>query len=295
MKCKICGSTDIKKIYFGPIRNGGLGRYTSESIEIYQCTDCMAIWHELVNDLEEYYETTNYRDELENTSEEQDFYNLHDRENLNKLFYSGGTELYRNAVIADVGCGCGAFLDYVRGGAKDIIAVEPSVKYRDVLSRKGFHTYPYAKEAICDYKDKCDVVTSFDVIEHVEDPISFVADYYDLLKEDGVGIIGTPTDAPIMRKLLGEVYEKQILYSVQHLWILGEKNLRIIAEQAGFKKISFKYFQRYGIDNFIAWIKDKKPNSGTGLKLFSGMMDMVWKSELESTALSDYIVMYLYK
>lgn len=55
---------------------------------------------------------------------------------------------------------------------------------------------------------KVEVVTSFDVIEHVENPRKFIKEVYELLAPNGTAIIGTPTDAPIMRELLGEVYEK---------------------------------------------------------------------------------------
>ena len=65
--------------------------------------------------------------------------------------------------MADIGCGCGAFLDYVHGVAKEIIAVEPSAAYRKIMDKKGFHTYPYASEARKDWKETVDVVTSFDV------------------------------------------------------------------------------------------------------------------------------------
>lgn len=68
-----------------------------------------------------------------------------------------------------------------------------------------------------------DVITSFDVIEHVEDPREFLQDVYDLLSPKRQAIIGTPTDAPVMRELLGEIYEKNQLFSTQHPWIFGEK------------------------------------------------------------------------
>ena len=217
MKCKICGSENTDIIYNDLIRDGGLGQYTKKPIKIFQCKDCDVIWHEnKIDDVKKYYETEEYRKELEGSSEEEKFYELHDKETLDKLNYTG-TTIFRNKVVADIGCGCGAFLDYVSGVAREVVAVEPSLKYRNIMSRKGFSTYSYADEAKKLYANKIDVITSFDVIEHVQSPESFIKDVYDLLTAGGKAIIGTPTDAPIMRSLLGKDYEKKLLFSTQHL------------------------------------------------------------------------------
>lgn len=295
MKCKICGSENTDIIYNDLIRDGGLGQYTKKPIKIFQCKNCDVIWHDNeIADVKEYYETEEYRNELEGSSEEEKFYELHDKETLDKLNYTG-TTIFRNKVVADIGCGCGAFLDYISGVAREVVAVEPSLKYRNIMSRKGFSTYSYADEAKKLYANKIDVITSFDVIEHVQSPESFIKDVYDLLTAGGKAIIGTPTDAPVMRSLLGKDYEKKRLFSTQHLWILSEKNLRIISEKCGFKNIDIKYYQRYGIDNMLGWLKDKEPKSEIKQKFITETLNNVWKAQLVDNGLADYIVLYLEK
>lgn len=295
MKCKICGSENIDIIYNDLIRDGGLGQYTKKPIKIFQCKNCDVIWHDNeIADVKEYYETEEYRNELEGSSEEEKFYELHDKETLDKLNYTG-TTIFRNKVVADIGCGCGAFLDYISGVAREVVAVEPSLKYRNIMSRKGFSTYSYADEAKKLYANKIDVITSFDVIEHVQFPESFIKDVYDLLTVGGKAIIGTPTDAPIMRSLLGKDYEKKLLFSTQHLWILSEKNLRMISEKCGFKNIDIKYYQRYGIDNMLGWLKEKEPKSEIKQKFITETLNNVWKAQLVDNRLADYIVLYLEK
>lgn len=295
MKCKLCGESDIKVIYDGKIRNGGLGQYTEENVRMYQCTACNVIWHEeIVEDLKRYYESKEYRNSLEGTSEEKDFYRLHDKESMDKFRYTG-TTIFRDKAVADIGCGCGAFLDYVKGVAREVIAIEPSETYRRIMDRKGFHTYAYAREAVRDRANAIDVIMSFDVIEHVEDPKQFVRDVYDLLSENGIAVIGTPTDAPVMRELLGEIYEKKLLFSTQHLWIFSEKNLKMIAENVGFEKPEVKYFQRYGLGNMLGWIREKEPRSEIQADFITDTLNRVWVSECEGRALSDYIVLYLRK
>lgn len=295
MKCRLCSSMNTKVIYRGLIRDGALGKYTNADVEIFQCQSCKVIWHErIVKDIKEYYESKEYRNSLEGTSKEADFYRLHDKETLEKFRYTG-TTIFRNKVVADIGCGCGAFLDYIKGVAKEIIAIEPSATYRQIMEKKGFYTYAYADKALEERKNKIDVITSFDVIEHVENPREFVREIYDLMGENGQAVIGTPTDAPVMRELLGEIYEKKLLFSTQHLWIFSEKNLKMIAEEAGFQAPAVRYFQRYGLGNMLGWIREKEPKSEIQADFITAVLNQTWLSECESKGLSDYIVLYLKK
>lgn len=295
MICKICGHGKVNMIYNSQIRNGGLGQYTKNDVPVYQCETCGVIWHEnTLSDIEGYYESTEYRDSLEGGSEETRFYQLHDKETCQKIQYTG-TSVFRNKIVADIGCGCGAFLDFISGVAELVIAVEPSETYRKIMDRKKYHTYAYTEQALDDFRGKADVVTSFDVIEHVEDPEAFLGNIFELLKSGGKAVIGTPTDAPIMRQLLGEIYEKKLLFSTQHLWIFSEKSLELLADKCGYHSKKVKCFQRYGMDNMMGWIRDKEPNSEIEMGVLTEEMNAMWKSYIAEKGLGDYIVLYLEK
>lgn len=115
----------------------------------------------------------------------------------------------------------GGFLDYINTVASKVIGIEPTETYRREMTKKGYEVYSYSSDAIPHWKEKVDVIVSFDIIEHVEAPVTFIKEAYELLKEGGLGIIGTPTDASVMRELLGAQYES-FLFSTQHPWVLGE-------------------------------------------------------------------------
>lgn len=151
------------------------------------------------------------------------------------------------------------------------------------------------EDALQDYAEGVDVIVSFDVIEHVEVPADFMRNVYGLLRKGGKAIIGTPTDAPVMRLLLGEVYEKKQLFSTQHPWIFSEQGLEILADEAGFKKRKIRYFQRYGIGNMLGWIKDKTQGSPVRDMFITETLDNVWKGQCSDKKLADYIVLYLGK
>lgn len=104
MKCKICGNEKISVVYNGRIRDGKLEQYTDSDVEIYKCDQCKVMWHEPIMNLEQYYESAEYRKSLEGSTDEETFYRLHDKETIEKFRYTG-TEIYRNKVTADIGCG----------------------------------------------------------------------------------------------------------------------------------------------------------------------------------------------
>lgn len=293
-KCKLCGSANIDITYNGVIRDGSINSKTKNPVQMYQCKECGVIWHEDLKNYSEYYESETYRKELENTSEIADFYVNHDFECLDKFNYTG-CEIFRDKIVADIGCGGGGFLDYLSGVAKKVIGIEPSEKYRTSMEKRKIETFSYAEKAAEVYKNQVDVVVSFDVIEHVENPVDFLADVYNLLKEGGQAIIGTPTDAPVMRELLGTVYEENLLFSTQHIWVLGEKSLKLCAKKAGFTSSEVKYKQRYGMGNMISWLINKKAMGHKSYGFITDTMDSVWRGQLEAQGLSDYVLIYLHK
>ena len=292
--CKICGSEKISIEYDGIIRDGATTSKTKNNVKMYKCNECGAIWHDSMKEIDTYYVSEEYRKELEHTSKINDFYAMHDFECFDKFSYTG-TECFRNKIVADIGCGGGGFLDFLSGVAEKVVGIEPSAAYRAEMDKRGIETYAYAKEALEGLRGQIDVVVSFDVIEHVESPIQFMKEIYDLLGEGGQAIVGTPTDAPIMRELLGSVYEENLLFSTQHLWVLNENSLGYICRQAGFNEVDIRYKQRYGLGNMISWLLEKKAGVKREYSFVTSTLDKVWKSELEANKKSDYILAYVKK
>jgi len=288
MKCELCGSDAVKIIYKGVVRTGKRDGYTDKEYPVYQCSDCQTIWNYSSRDYsDKYYESTEYRERIENSSNIDEYYKLHDSDTLFKLKLTG-TSIFRNKVVADIGCGGGSFLDFVSGVSSDVVAIEPSVEYQKTLRTK-YHTYPYASDAINDWKGKVDVVTNFDVIEHVPDPRAFIKDCYDLLSIGGQLIIGTPTDYPILRQMLGDTFNK-FVFSIHHPWVLSENIMKKMAESAGFKKVEISKVQLYGLGNLLSWLLEKKPMGDTRYDFISETLNNAYMNEI-SQEYGEYIVL----
>lgn len=293
MVCKLCGCDKITVTYEGKIRDGKAGNYTLYDEKIYRCLECGTMWHEAGENTEDFYESDEYRKSVDGTSDIENFYNMHDGESLDKFHYTG-TTIYRNKIVADIGCGGGAFLDYINLVAKAIIAVEPSLKFREEMIKKNFIVYPYAKDALKDWKSKIDIVVSFDVIEHVDCPDLFIKEIFDLLAQGGRAVIGTPTDSPVMRELMGTCWES-FLFCTQHKWVLCEESFNFIARKYNIQNYKCRYYQRYGLGNAFHWLNDKMPNQHSSYGFISETLDFVWRSELERQGKSDYIVFEIRK
>ena len=289
--CKICNS-ELELIYHDTIREGSVNTQTKEKYEVYRCKNCGSIWHDNLKDAD-YYEGSEYRGQAcaEQDSSIEHYWKMHDSEVLFKLQITG-TGSFRNKIVADIGAGGGSFLDYVSNVAKEIIAIEPSKEYRDSLSKK-YKTYAYTGDAIADGA-KADIVTSFDVIEHVEDPISFIDEAYELLNVGGKMIIGTPTEYPLLRKMLGDLFD-HFIFQVPHIWIFTEQSLKEMTKKYSNDDVKIRSINKFGIGNFIHWILEGKPRGDIKCDGIPEPIDALWRSEMPSNGNGEYLVLEITK
>lgn len=291
MECKICKSHQVSVIYEDYIRDGEFGSLTQKKYKMYMCADCNTIWHENRDGQNTgFYESAEYRKSVGDNETIDDFYRVHDGDVINKLNYIG-TEGVRNKVIVDIGCGGGSVLDFYSGVASHCIAIEPSLIYRQAMSKKGYEVYAYAENAI-ERGVTADIVFSFDVIEHVDDPIEFMKNVKKLLKPDGRAIIGTPTDAPVLRKLGGHEFEK-FYFRYAHPWVFSRRSYEIICKEAGFEYIEIKNIQLYGLSNLLNWIKYQRPMGSTKNEIIPDALEYIYKIIIENNDLGDSMIAYL--
>lgn len=274
--------------YEGPIRIGKFGHLSGKHVQVVQCRGCGSqSLLSLIEDQAKFYESEAYRKEVDGDCDTQDYYRLHDGEQV-KHFNVAGTALFRNKIVADIGCGAGSFLDYIKNVSNQAIAIEPSSVFRKSLVERGFVVYPYAADAVGDYHEKIDIAVSYSVLEHIEDPLAFLKDIRRLLNKDGKLIISTPNADDLLLELIPESY-KPFFYRKAHLWYFNRESLNNLLTTAGFDHIVITPFHRFGVGNFLAWIRDKKPKGDMQFDFISTTLDAVWKSELEKTFRCDYL------
>src|SRR5581483_8869919 len=137
--------------------------------------------------------------------------------------------------ILDVGCAGGAFLVAARDFGFDVAGVEPS-RWMAAFGRKRYGL---------DIRDgiltpgmfppaSFDVITLWDVIEHVPDPAQALAVIHDLLKPGGYLFVNYPDIASIAARLLGKRWP---FWLSVHLLYYTPKTITRQLEQAGFSPL----------------------------------------------------------
>jgi 2-polyprenyl-3-methyl-5-hydroxy-6-metoxy-1,4-benzoquinol methylase len=183
-KCRMCNSDTLSTVFGGPIRDGGVGASTVDDYKIIKCEHCKLVQITPVpKQLDSFYESHEYRSNWDANYDPSDIHKKYDHEQ-NERISRIGVQNIRNATILDLGCSAGIFLDTVQSLAEKTIAVEPFEYYSRYLKERGHTYYPYPQDAI-NQGESADIVTSFDVIEHIEQPKDFINSAFKLLKPGG--------------------------------------------------------------------------------------------------------------
>lgn len=103
--------------------------------------------------------------------------------------------------ILDVGGGEGAFLDLAKAAGLQTLGVELNATAADICARKGHKVIRKGLEAIApaDLGGGVDMLTLFQVIEHVPDPLSFLHAAKRLVRSGGLLVVSVPNDHGLHR------------------------------------------------------------------------------------------------
>ena len=284
MKCKLCNQGDLTVHYQGKIRKGKFPNVIDNAF-IYRCTLCEAQYYDGPG-ID--YETEEYRSLVDSSGSVAQYYSLHDSEQSDRLSFFDVATL-RGGTVVDVGAGAGSFLDLLKGFAGTTVAIEPAAFYHQALKEKSHHVFSYGSEALTTYREKADLVTCFSVIEHIDDPNSFMKELAALCKPGATLLLSTPNSEDWLIEYLPLSY-RPFFYRIVHRWYFNATSLTGLAEAAGFKNVRFRYKQRFNLSNAFNWIRDGRP-TGQSPSFFSDAFEGLYRHELEALGKADYIYM----
>ena len=293
VRCILCGGEARHVVYEGPIRAGRFGSLTDVDYRVVRCASCSVDRLDPLPVNLDAYESGAYRSAVDGSSEAAAYHAMHDREIATRLALVGSAGL-RGLVAMDVGCGVGSFLDAVKGVVGRTIGIEPQRDYADVLRRNGHAQYAYAADLAAEAPASVDVAFSFQVIEHVADPQSFLADVASCLKPGGRLHLTTPNRDDILMHVGPESY-RRFFYRLVHLWYFDVKSLTAAAERAGFQVVRVSTPHHYDLSNFAAWLRDARPTGLGTLKELSGPADAAFREQISGSGRGDAIYAILEK
>ena len=291
--CDLCNIQDYEIIYDGVIRDGVVGTKTKVKHKVVKCCGCGLV-RLLDNPLSmEYYQSDEYRNAYNETSNPSDYIKMHDNEQpprLDKI----GADFFRDKIVLDYGCGGGAFLDLVSGLSEKTLGIEPFFGYHESLIGRGHKIFSDIETAQLEYKDQVDSIVSFGVLEHVEKPQQYLKDAFDLLKKGGKMYLETDNLHDILMKLNITSFN-EFFYRTAHLWYFEDKTLKQMTEQAGFSDIKISFRHNFDMSNVMLWLRDNKPTGNRKLDFLSNGFDQNWIEFVESSGLADLVCIEMSK
>jgi len=250
--CFVCGSPYQVQIYAAAGNADAFASYNCTSMghsshgRIVQCLSCGLVFtnpqlsHDDVLALYAGVEDKTYLDNVD--ARVRTFnYNF---DSIARFLPAGGR-------LLEVGSYCGVFLDIARKRGHDVLGVEPSVwasaYARDTL---GIPTVTGGVEAIAEGTEPFDIVCSWDVLEHLSDPVDQLARINRQLRPGGIFAFSTLDYGNWVPRLLGERWPWMM---DMHLYYFTRKVTEELLARAGFKVVhSQSYCHIVTLDYLLA-------------------------------------------
>jgi SAM-dependent methyltransferase len=142
---------------------------------------------------------------------------------------------HRRAAL-DIGTGNGVFLEQLLAhGFERVNGVEPSLapvqaakpSIRPLIRQAPFRASDFEKGSLS-------LVTCFQTMEHVYDPLALCRDAFDLLEPGGALFLVCHNRRALSAKVLGN---RSPIFDIEHLQLFSPKSLRYALERAGFSGV----------------------------------------------------------
>ncbi|MBN1526885.1 MAG: class I SAM-dependent methyltransferase [Candidatus Omnitrophica bacterium] len=280
--CRICRSSDSTKLF------------TKDNIDIVRCRACGLEYADAMpgpQQLKDLYDEKYFRSGGSGTSY-FDYLAEEEAMALNAARRLARIEEIKPArgKLLDVGCATGVFLK-AASGKWDAAGVELSGFASSYAREKRGLAVKTGTLKEAAYPDKhFDVITMWDVIEHLPDPGQDLAAAGRMLKDDGLLVLTTGDAGSLFARMCGRHWH---LYNpAQHLSFFSKKTISLLLEKSGFKVLKIgKEGACFTAGYLASHLAMYYPS-----RVFKSMHDMVNRSRLKdikvSVNLRDIITIY---
>lgn len=218
--CLVCNSKKITKLDEYYQTNG-----------LVKCSNCEFVFMEKIpteKDLQDYYGLYEYNINQKPPASTIDSY---------KILLDDFEKYRKTNKLLDVGCGRGWFLDEAKKRGWEVYGSEYAEEAISLCRSKGLqmHQGKLTKNAFKSLS--FDVVTSFEVIEHINNPNEELEIIHTFLRKGGLFYCTTPNFNSVMRLYLKSSYN--VICYPEHLSYYTKKTLTRVCENNGLKKLKF--------------------------------------------------------
>ncbi len=150
----------------------------------------------------------------------------------------GGTSAGAPLRVLDWGAGIGYFLDTARERGWETFGTEYTDRAVEICREKGITMFQGPLAAVDMPAASFDLISSFEVIEHINNPLEEIARIMYLLKPGGLFYCTTPNFNSLLRYYLKDAYN--VITYPEHLSYYTPRTLHRLLSNAGLKRIYLK-------------------------------------------------------
>lgn len=259
MKCLVCGSTSFELFHKGTRDN--------PNVDVMKCVGCNSFQLSSFSQIYDgFYQESNMRKDQYIVAQDIISDQLWDswiaetkKDDCRRaLKIEKLTERKYNAVL-DFGCGNGGFIRELRkkGIANNIVGVELDKESRIRLLNEQIVVFEKLENI--DKAFNFDVITMFQVIEHLENPHEIMSDIKKKLSRGGILVIETPNaEDALISKYHSNSFMDFTFWS-EHLFLYNSVSLERLMKDCGFSVVDNGQVQRYPLANHLYWLAENGP------------------------------------
>lgn len=302
MTCDICGQKKIKLLF--PVIDRSYARtYTKKTlgseVEIpnFSIVRCLSCGHRYISPIPDQNFLDAFYTRYLGLEPDTDFYKDHFQKDYKNFEFSQKMEARCKKIrkliakrdspkLCDVGCGTGVFLDIAKGYGFSVCGVEIN-KELVGFAKDNFSVDVFfgRLEEIKFPNDSFDVVTLWDMIEHIAQPSRLLKEINRILRRGGLVAIETPNIDSLLHKLALFCYYGSLkkwtkpieIYNVHHLHYFSPSTIKRYIESHGFCITSIDKDET----NLSQWLgKDRDNVIKRNLILNLGLRFVFWLARL---------------
>jgi 2-polyprenyl-3-methyl-5-hydroxy-6-metoxy-1,4-benzoquinol methylase len=291
--CNLCQGKDFKFLYPGNIDHERVDRFSQYTYysDLYQCNNCELIIQKLDHEIEGLIKKIS---EEEYFDEEIGKLNIEEKHiqfnQLIKIMEKYGS--YQGKKVLDAGANTGVFLSLMKKHTHHIFGVEPSTEA--VQTAKNIFNIEIQNSVIGQSKwenDFFDMITMWDVIEHLYDPKGDLSFLHSKLQKGGRIFISTHNIGDFLLPLLGPKYP---LFMYQHFFHFSKKTLARLLKDCGFEVLETHSFCKSWSMGYLYELIDKQwPNHWLG-GFLKTVLSPLKKSKFLSTLILKFPVPHFF-
>lgn len=157
--------------------------------------------------------------------------------------------------IFDIGAATGYFLDLAKKRGWETFGSDISKYAAEIAGQRG-HKVIYGDLVNAKIDEQYDVVTLWDVLEHLKDPGKYLKIANKILADSGILFINTVNIQSTWAKLLGKRWH--LIVPPEHLFYFSPQSLKLLLEKAGFEILSMnsqgkKFTLAYIFKTLYSW------------------------------------------